>query len=156
MLIVQFCPHLFSTVHDLSIFGLQPVGTIPVGSSVLYFLEFNNSAGDGRLWLNGVALYVSKAKSMSSPSSMVFISDAFIVWTYPSAIPFDCGCHGDETLCSIFHYFMKSLNSTAVYCGPPSDTITLETPSSAKTAFISWTKTLAVVLASLRSTENLL
>ena len=69
-----------------------------MGSSVLYLLEFNNSAGDGRLWLNGVALYVSNPKSMSSPSSMVFISDAFIVWTYLSAIPFDCGCHSDETL----------------------------------------------------------
>ena len=125
-------------------------------SSVLYFLEFNNSAGDGRLWLNGVALYVSNAKSMSSPSSMVFISDAFVVWTYLSAIPFDCGCCGDETLCSICHCFMKSLYSTKVYCGPPSDTITLGTPSSVKTAFISWIKTLAVVLASLHSTGNLL
>ena len=104
------------------------VGTIRVGSSVLYFLEFNNSAGDGRLWLNGVALYVSNAKSISSPSSMVFISDAFIVWTYLSAIPFNCGCRGDETLCSICHCFMKSLNSSKVYCGPPSDTITLGTP----------------------------
>ena len=83
---------------------------------------------------------------MSSPSSMVFISDAFIVCTYLSAIPFDCGYHGDETLCSICHCFMKSLNSTEVYCGPPSDTITLGTPSSAKTAFISWIKILAVVL----------
>ena len=54
------------------------VGTIRVGSSVLYFLEFNNLAGDGRLWLNGVVFYVSKAKSMSS-LSMVFISDDFIV-----------------------------------------------------------------------------
>ena len=130
-------------------------GTIQVGSSVLYFLEFNNSAGDGKLWLNGVALYVSKAKSMSSPSSMVFISDAFIVWTYLTAIPFDCR-YRDETLCSICHCFMKSLNSTEVYCGPPSDTITLGAPSSAKTAFISWIKILAVVLASLCGTGNLL
>ena len=130
------------------------VGTIRVGIGViLYFLEFNNSAGNGRLWLNGVALYASKAKSMSSPSSMVFISDVFIVWTYLSAIPFDCG---DETLCSICHCFMKSLNSTGVYCGPPSDTMTLGTPSSVNTASISWIKILAVVLASLCSTGNLL
>ena len=47
---------------------------------------------------------------------------------------------------------MKSLNSAEVYCGPPSETIMFGTLSSAKTAFISWTKTLDVVLPSLHNT----
>ena len=122
----------------------------------MYFLEFSNSAGDGSLWLRGVVLYVKNAKSMSSPSSIVFMSEAFIVCTHLSAIPFDWGFLGDETLFSICHHFMKSLNSSEVYCGPPSETMTFGTPSSVKTAFISWTKTLDVVFPSLCNTGNLL
>ena len=76
----------------------------------------------------GVVLYVKSAKSTSSPSSIVFMSDAFIVWTHLSAIPFDWGFLGEETLCSIYHCLIKSLNSGDVYCGPPSETITFGTP----------------------------
>ena len=130
------------------------VGTIHVGSRVLYFLEFSNSAGNGSLWLRGVVLYVKSAKSTSSPSSIVFMSDAFIVWTHLSTIPFDWGFLGDETLCSICHCLIKSLNSGYVYCGPPSETITSGTPSLVKTAFISWTKTLDVVLPSLSTSSR--
>ena len=127
-----------------------------VGNRVLYFLEFSNSAGDGSLWFNGVVLYVSSAKSTSSPSSMVFIMDAFIVCTKRSAIPLDWGFLGDDSLCSICQSFVKSWNSVAIYCGPPSETMTLGTPSLVKTAFISCIKTLAVVLLSLCNTGNLL
>ena len=109
------------------------VGTICVGSRVLYFLEFSNSAGDGSLWLRGVVLYVKNVKSTSSPSSIVFMSDTFTVCTHLSAIPFDLGFLGDETLCSIYHCFIKSLNFAEVYCGPPSETMTFGTPSLVKT-----------------------
>ena len=114
---------------------------------------FSNFAGDGSLWLRGVVLYVKSAKSMSSPSSIVFMSDAFIVCTHLSAILFDLGFLGDETLCSICHCFVKPLNSAEVYCGPLSETMTFGTPSLVKTAFISWTKTLDVVLPSLCNTS---
>ena len=126
-----------------------------VGSKVLYFLEFSNSAGDGRLWLSGVVLYVKSARLTSSPSSMVLRSDAFIVCTHLSAIPFDCGFLADEVLCSICQSFVKSLNSTEVYWGPPSQTIVFVTPILVKAAFSSWIKTLDVVLVSLCSTGNL-
>ena len=106
-----------------------------VGSNVLYFLEFSNSAKDGSLLLRGVVLHVSNAKSTSSPSSMVLINDDFIVWTHLSAIPFDWGFLGDETLCSICQCFMKSLKSAEVYCGPLSETVTFGTPKFSKHCF---------------------
>ena len=93
---------------------------------------------------------------MLASSSIVLISDAFIVCTHHSAIPFDWGFFGEENQCSISQCFVKSLNSTEVYCGPPSETITFGICSLVKTAFISWTKTLDVVLPSLCNTGNLL
>ena len=41
---------------------------------------------------------------------------------------------------------MMSLNSADVYCGPPSETMMFGTPSLVKTAFISRTKILDVML----------
>ena len=50
ILVVQLCLYLFSMVHDLSVTFLGSlVGTIQVGSTVLYFLGFSNSAGNGSL-----------------------------------------------------------------------------------------------------------
>ena len=103
-----------------------------VGSWVLYFLVLSSSAGDCSWWFSGVVLYARSARSMSSPASMVLRIEFFIVCTYLSARPFDCGYRGDEITCWMFQVRVKSANSDDVYWVPPSDTRMHGGPCSAK------------------------
>ena len=91
------------------------------GSKHLNFLEFSNSAGDGRLWFKGVVMYDRIAKCRSSPPSIALVRLFFTVCTNLSTWPLDCALVGDVILWSICQSLMKSLNSCDVNCVPPSE-----------------------------------
>ena len=93
------------------------------GSKHLNFLEFNNSAGDSRLWFKGVVMYNRIAKCKSSPPSIALVRLFFTVCTNLSACPLDCALVGDMILGSICQSLVKSLNSCDVNCVPPSETM---------------------------------
>ena len=106
--------------------------SIQSGNRHLDFLEFNNSAGEGRLWFKDVVMYERIAKCRSSPPSMAVVRLFLIVCTKCSTWSLDCALVGEVTLCRIPHIFMKSWNSCDVNCVPPSETIHLGTPISVK------------------------
>ena len=101
----------------------------------LYFLEFSNSVGDGRLWFKGVVAYARIARCGSSPPSMAFVRLFFIVCTKCSACPLDCAFVGDVTVCCMPHVLVKSRNSCDVNWVPPSETMHLGMPISVKISF---------------------
>ena len=106
--------------------------SIQSGNKHLNFLEFNNFAGEGRLWFKGVVIYERMAKCRSSSPSMAFVRHFLIVSTKHSTCPLDCAFVGDVTLCCIPQVFMKSWNSCDVNYVPPSETIHLGIPISLK------------------------
>ena len=106
--------------------------SIQSGNKHLNFLEFSNSAGEGRLWFKGLVMYERMAKCESSPPSMALVRLFLIVCTKCSTFSLDYALVGDVTLCCTPHIFMKSLNSCDVNCVPPSETIHLGTPISVK------------------------
>ena len=105
---------------------------IQMGSMHLNFLEFSNSAGEGRLWFKGVVMYERIAKCGSSPPSIALVRLFLIVCTKHSAWPLDCAFVGDVILCCIPHVLVKSLNSCDVNWVPPSETMHLGMPISVK------------------------
>ena len=78
------------------------------GNKHLNFLEFSNSASEGRLWFKGVVMYERIAKCRSSPPSMASVRLFLIVCTKHSTWPLDCALVGDVTLCCMSHILVKS------------------------------------------------
>ena len=104
-------------------------------SKHLNFLEFNNSAGDGRSWFKGVVMYDKIAKCKSSPPSITLVRLFFTLCTNLSAWPLDCALVGDVTLWSMCQSLVKSLNSCDVNCMLLSETMHLGTPTVVKMSF---------------------
>ena len=106
--------------------------SIRSGSRHQNVLEFSSSAGDERLWFRGVEIYERIARCKSSPPSMALVRLFLMVWMSHSAWPLDCALVGDVILCCMSHLCMKFLNSCAVICVPPSETMHHGMPISVK------------------------
>ena len=77
------------------------------GNKHLDFLEFNNSASNGRPWFKGAVMYDRIAKHESSSPSIDFVRLFLKVWTNHTTCSLDCAFVGDVTLCSMFQLLVK-------------------------------------------------
>ena len=100
----MFCLFVILVLHHFPVLLGMDFCSISSGNKHLIFLEFNNSAGEGRLWFKGVAMYERMGKCGSSPLSMVLVRLFLIVCTKCSACPLDCALVDDVTLLYSPHF----------------------------------------------------
>lgn len=84
-----------------------------------------------------------------------FLIICFIVWTYLSTIPFDCGYKGLDVSCLISQSLQKNLNSLLLKQGPLSENNTKGIPSTEKILCKHSITLLAVMFVTFLTSTNL-